>query len=239
MVIWLYFALQPRYNKEQDCIPEAVMSVTGIKKAAGFTLIELCAVISIIAILATVAVLVYNKFNISKYDSEAIASLHDLYAQATHIVTAWGIVTSGGGSENFGVQANKCLTWTETADVAVIGNEGEAAVWDNPKEWADLGLSLDGTQHWAYQICFGFMRDPNGQIQVGEDEHGPIFVDVATNVEGFVIAAYRKVDNNTRVVLFGSGLEDALIDVSCIPGGAVLAGVNMKDVLGVTLAACP
>ena len=71
------------------------MSVIGTKKAAGFTLIELCAVISIIAILATVAVLAYNKFNISKYDSEAIASLHDLYAQATHIVTAWGHSSTG------------------------------------------------------------------------------------------------------------------------------------------------
>ncbi len=213
------------------------MSVTGIKKTAGFTLIELCAVISIIAILATVAVLAYNKFNISRFDSEAIASLHDLYAQATHIVTGWGVV-SGGGAD-YGVQANRCLAWTQTASVALIGDEGEAAVWDSPAAWSNLGLSLDGTQHWAYQICFGFMRDPNGQVQIGEDEHGPIFADVATDVEGFVIAAYRKVNNNTRVVLFGSGLQDALVDVSCIPEGAALAGVNMQEVLGVTLATCP
>lgn len=204
-------------------------------KNNGFTLLELCAVLCILAILATIALLAYSKFSRSKYDNEAIASLHSLYNQASILISDWGV--GEDNSQNFSVSAG-CLAWTAARGMKV-GQDGIGVAWDSPDAWKDLGLSLDGTQHWAYQICFGFLNDANGKMEVHNEDGEVEYKEVPTNVEGFIIAAYREVGDGTRVVLYGSGLEEPLIDVDCVPNGAALTKVKFGEVLNTPLDTCP
>ncbi len=108
----------------------------------GFTLVELVAVICILSILATLALVVYSRVAIDRYDAEATATLNALGEQSLILMSDWGVGTQG-------ITAG-CIDLS----VAGAGLDG-GAVAGVSTAGAALGYKIDGPQHWFYQACFG------------------------------------------------------------------------------------
>lgn len=112
----------------------------------GFTLIELCAVIAILSILASIAVIAYSKFRTMDTDAEALADIHSLYGQAQNIIAEWGINTEDVNGD-FAV-AQKCFSYNSNTD----------------NDLSDAGLSLSGpAARWKYKVCFGIVKNKKGK----------------------------------------------------------------------------
>ena len=162
----------------------------------GFTLVELVVVICVLSILATIALLVYKQANVSQYDEEAIATLNDLYMQSNELITTWGIGTNTSYEIPVG-----CLS----INPATGGSEnGASEMSDQVANWKKLGLIVPGIHHWSYRVCFGHFTN---------DSDAP---------EGFLVTAHRMVGNTQRVIVYGSGLAEPIINASSIPAYATL-----------------
>lgn len=151
----------------------------------GMTVVELMMVIAILGILTSIAVSAYSSYRVSEYDNEAIATLNDLYAQATKYVAEWGVGgTDGIPGECFGPAS--CNT---QAGKSVAESCAQATAFDKS------GIVLPaGVHHWRYQLCFGYVDNTN-------------------RVEGFLVSAHRLAGSNDaqRVILYGTGIETPII----------------------------
>ena len=107
----------------------------------GFSFVELIAVISILSILATLAAIVYSRFALDRYDSEAMATLHSLNEQAFVLMSEWGVGGKGVGAQCYSLNPGAGKDGSATN---VLGTDA-----------ASLGVKMEGVQHWYYQICFG------------------------------------------------------------------------------------
>ena len=116
------------------------------KRQCGFTLIELIAVICILSILASLALIAYNRVAIDRYDAEAIATLSAIGEHSLVIMSDWGV---GRGISEGCTDLSVAGAGSSDAAVTGISNAGKA-----------LGFKLEGPQHWFYQVCFG--TDDNG-----------------------------------------------------------------------------
>ena len=174
----------------------------------GFTLIELVAVISVLSILASIAVVVYREYRKSQYDAEALANLTDLYAQASRLVSAWGISENASNTHAI---TKGCLGFNPAnlADNATAQFNSAAA------NWSKYRLTLmDGPQHWSYNVCFSYLDSTVG----GE-----------SGIEGFLISASRLDGDSERVILYGTGIQTPIVDAKDIPTGATLNNVAKTD----------
>ena len=186
------------------------------KKSAssGFSMVELIAVLCILSILATIAVIAYTRARDSEYDEEALATVNDLYMQANELITKWGVnstVTPNGYLLPAG-----CFAQNPTN-----GGKDKAERMDGDGDgvnnnWTKYGLIVPGLHHWTYRICFG---------------HFPIVGSESNPPEGFLITAHRKVNNQERVIVYGSGISEPIVNATAIPSYATFtdAGtINLK-----------
>ena len=164
-------------------------------KRLGFTLIELTAVIAIIGVLATVAIVVYRNMRSVQYDREAVATVAEITMRATQLISDWGI-----GDGNYAI-AQQILTLNPPTLT-----EGTAQEMQNIGNWEALGLIVDGTHHWQYEVCFGNMLQDNGDA----------------SVEGVLVTARSVVNGRARVVVYGSGIETPMIDPQTLPQSALV-----------------
>lgn len=162
----------------------------------GFTLIELTAVIAIISILASVAVVAYRNVRSIEYDREAVATVAEISLRATQMISDWGL-----GDGDFAVQS-QVLSWNP----ATL-SEGTAEEMQAGGAWDSLGLRIDGTHHWQYQVCFGNMLQNNG----------------GANVEGILVTARSTINGRRRVVVYGSGMESPIIDPQTLPQSVLVS----------------
>ena len=133
-----------------------------IQRSPGFTLIELIVVICIVSILASIAVLVYSRAQVSRYDEEAIASVSAIYMQANDLITQWGV-----GTTNYEITAG-CLPVNPSNTATASG----AAEMTNTGSWKKYGLLLSGPHHWNYQVCFGHIDSAEGFVIVARRDIG-------------------------------------------------------------------
>lgn len=98
----------------------------------GFTLVELCAVIAILGILATFAALTYARYRSADLDTEGLAGVSYLFDQTQRLITEWNIEAGSEYAIPPGCYANGNLK--------------------------NIGVSLpDGDlQRWDYSVCLGF-----------------------------------------------------------------------------------
>ena len=128
------------------------MTASQIKRHCGFTLVELVAVICILSILATLALVVYNRVAIDRYDAEAIATLNSLGEQSLVLMSDWGV---GRGIAAGCTDLSVAGAGLDQGAVAGMSTAGEA-----------LGLKLEGPQHWFYQVCFGADADNGTELYI-------------------------------------------------------------------------
>lgn len=187
----------------------------GIKSRArkGFTLIELCIVIAILGVLASIAAVSYQRFRITEYDTEATATLYDLNGRASQLLSDWGI----SNADNDFQITKGCLGANPKAGAPFYGGtDGIAAEMSASDKWDKLNMRIEGTHHWRYNVCFGFLKSDGG----------------AADVEGYLLGAVREVSGESRVVLFGSGITSPTIGTMgsiIIPKGAELNGVTTTN----------
>lgn len=163
----------------------------------GFTLLELTAVIAIIGVLAGTAAIAYRNMRAVQYDREAIATVAEITMRATQMISDWGIGEEDG---NYSIQ-EQVLSANPPTLV-----EGEAQPMVNFGNWGTLGLLVDGTHHWQYEVCFGNMENNAGVA-----------------VEGVLVTARSRVNDRARVIVYGSGLESPLIDPQVLPQSALVS----------------
>lgn len=197
-----------------------------IDKGFGFTLIELVAVISILSILANIAIFTYRHFKDQQYDTEAISDLNNLYFQASQLVSDWGVYVDNSAKQNgtMAIKAGTCLGWNP----ANLGS-GNAAPFDTElSQWKKYGIEIEpGPTHWSYNICFGV-------------------IDSASQVEGFLVVASHLLGEDSdggpeRLILYGSGIQNPIVDATQIPSGATLENITMSNIsrLSSTLSPSP
>lgn len=151
----------------------------------GFTLIELTIVVCIIAFLSTIAVTVYRRFEASRYDTEGLAGVEDLYAQALRIINDRGVSTASDTSESevhtgcVVLERNTDGTWGKTEN-----NNANFAVYLNDS------LISSTSVHWRYQVCIGF-------------------ADNTEQSESFIVSAHSL--QSTRTIIASAGLDTPII----------------------------
>lgn len=149
----------------------------------GFTLIELTIVVCIIAFLSTIAVTVYRRFEASRYDTEGLAGVEDLYAQALRIINDRGVSTASDTSEvHTGcvvLERKADGTWGKTQN-----NNANFAVYLNDS------LISSTSVHWKYQVCIGF-------------------ADSTEQSESFIVSAHSL--QSTRTIIASAGLDTPII----------------------------
>lgn len=153
----------------------------------GMTVVELMMVIAILGILTSIAVSAYSSYRVSEYDNEAIATLNDLYAQATKYVAEWGV----GGTDGIPIGCIGPASCNAKAGKSVAESCEQATAFNIDKS----GIVLPaGVHHWRYQLCFGYVDNTN-------------------KVEGFLVSAHRLAGSNDaqRVILYGTGIETPII----------------------------
>lgn len=173
----------------------------------GMTVVELMMVLAILGILTSIAVSAYSSYRVSEYDNEAIATLNDLYAQATQSIAEWGV-----GEDEGGIQA-QCFVINCNANAGRF-DPGYCDDFFGGRSNVRLPAA---THHWTYQLCFGY-------------------IDVVNRVEGFLISAHRITDGDDerRVILYGTGIESPIVESDVtgrnindiLPEGARLQGVG-------------
>lgn len=117
----------------------------------GFTLIELMVVVAIIAVLASLAVAGYRRYQVIGLDKEAVATLTQIGAQADGLINDWGVSLTGGVKPG-------CLPVNPPS-----AGVGRGQAWNFTGDWAKYGIQVEGPQRWSYQLCFGF-TGPDGDI---------------------------------------------------------------------------
>lgn len=178
------------------------------KKSAsrGFSMVELIAVICILSILATIAIIAYTRSRDSQYDEEALATINDLYMQANELITKWGVNNSNTATGY--LLPAKCFA--KNPSNGGLNDEGKKMNGDGDgvsNDWTRYGLIVSGPHHWTYRICFGHFPT------TGSDPNAP---------EGFLITAHRKIGNKERVIVYGSGISEPIINATGIPSYATL-----------------
>jgi prepilin-type N-terminal cleavage/methylation domain-containing protein len=169
----------------------------------GMTVVELMMVLAILGILTSIAVSAYSSYRVSEYDNEAIATLNDLYAQATQSIAEWGVGEGGIQRDCYTVVCNTSA-WRNASHCGGRFLKGTS--------FTNVSLPTE-LHHWTYQLCFGF-------------------IDATNQVEGFLISAHRISGNNEaeRVIVFGTGIEVPIIEAdtngmsseNILPQGAIL-----------------
>lgn len=153
----------------------------------GFTLIELMVVVAIVAILASLAVAGYKRYQIAGLDKEAIATLTQLSEQASGLINDWGVAAGGG-------VAPGCLPINPPAALL-----GQAQPWSLTGDYLKYGINVEGTQRWNYQVCFGYTGAAG---------------DVDAYI---VSAHLREADGLERVAVMASGMEKPMFEPSQEP----------------------
>lgn len=174
---------------------------------SGFTLLELCVVIAILSILATLAVLNYSKHRVDEYDQEALADIHSIYQQASQALSDWSIASA---SDDFHISQG-CVGSTTTLDFieehSVYYKDQNTPPHENEDNWIRNAIELpDGLHHWRYNVCFGWV-----DVIVGSN-HVPIpsFIIAASRFTGNEINGEREV----RYILHGSGIDSPIIGIT-------------------------
>ena len=157
-------------------------------------------------ILATIAIIAYTRSRDSQYDEEALATINDLYMQANELITKWG-VNNNNTATGYLLPA-KCFA--KNPSNGGLNDEGKKMNGDGDgvsNDWTRYGLIVSGPHHWTYRICFGHFPT------TGSDPNAP---------EGFLITAHRKIGNKERVIVYGSGISEPIINATGIPSYATL-----------------
>ena len=162
------------------------------KLKRGFTIIELVAVMTIVSILAAVAVAAYTSFGADKYDAEAIAHMTSIYEQTMAHVNEWGITSDTTND-------NKIIV-----DVYDLGpaKGGCEFLSDNIDNFPNNHLNIreTGSTHWRYRVAVGFIEGDS-------------------TVEGVIVSAHRNIDDNQRVLFMGAGIDTPIVactgEVAC------------------------
>lgn len=164
----------------------------------GFTLIELMAVIVILSILATAAVVAYRFARIQQYDSEAIADINDIYAQAFRVIGDYGVRTPGGPRDLAGAITAGCYSVNQDPNPATIG------------------ITFPTSRHWIYELCIGKSNDD------ATDSPDAFFV-LAHRAHTAAFAGL-----NDRCILLSSAISSPVVDMgTSLPDVAQLQGVNL------------
>jgi type IV pilus assembly protein PilA len=131
----------------------------------GFTLIELMIVVSILTVLAALAVVAYRKYTFAARNSEAVQFLGAVRASQQAYFQTWGQFC---GSDS----ADEWPTQIPTGDTGKLR-------WDDPgnpipenNAWHDLGIRSPGLVWFQYRIAAG--EDGGGGDAIADDS-GPWF----------------------------------------------------------------
>ncbi len=144
----------------------------------GFTLVELMITVAILSILSVVAVAAYKGYQEQVLEKEATAGMFSIANDAQRLIQDWGLASLGGGITEECYAPNPSST---APNMAVEWDSG------NDNKWTQSGISLSGSQHWRYQLCF--------------------YVDTNHNENYFVSATLIKERNTQRVAVLYSGLD--------------------------------
>lgn len=177
---------------------------------SGFTLIELMITVCIIAILSTIAVTVYRRVEVSRYDEEAIGVLHDFHAQALRLINDRGVTTPDC------IVANKQTSVTEAMCNSNTGANTTQCMFNYERVNQSGG-------HWVYQICLGnsAVADAAGG---GAGASTPV-----NNSETFVISAHSC--ERHRVILTSASMETPIIgfEGTTLPDAIPLQGATWES----------
>lgn len=143
----------------------------------GFTLIELVAVVCIIAFLSTIAVTVYRRVEASRYDSEALAAVEDFSAQALRLINDRGVSSETDTTEIH----TGCVIIAPKAD----GTFDQTKI-ENANFTINTKLAESTSSHWQYRVCIGF-------------------ADSDQKSESFVVSAHRN--DSSRAIVAGAAID--------------------------------
>lgn len=154
----------------------------------GFTLIELTIVVCIIAFLSTMAVAIYSQITDSQYDTEGIACVKDLHAQALRLISDHGV--SDSATHDSREIHPGCVQISQQNGGGVNLVESDNA---NFAQFISTSLIESAPVHWEYHVC----------ICIGEEEKD----------EAFNVYAFENIRENDvgRVIVSGSGIDMPII----------------------------
>jgi len=163
-----------------------------VSRQRGFSLVELLAVVTITAILATAGVAMFRRYIVGSRGAEATSFLEGLRAAENRYMsenhTYLNVSTSNGGTAWYPVL-------NPTTQRARWVNTGHAD-WAN---WQQLGLPLDKTVMFSYLVNAGA---PGVAIPALQMKNGPVF-DVP-QLEWYVAQAKGDTDGNGVFALYAT-----------------------------------
>lgn len=161
---------------------------------SGFTLIELTIVVCIIAFLSTMAVAVYSQITESQYDTEGIACVKDLHAQALRLISDHG-VSNSATHESREIHPG-CVEISQNGSGGVRLVESNSA---NFAKYISTSLIESAQVHWKYHVCI-CIDEPGKDTNDG-------------NVEAFNVYAFEDIPGEDvgRAIVSGSGTDTPII----------------------------